>query len=109
MVLASCANDEPHIARVTFHTVCDNCFVESSGGGGQVHGEGQWEAMREVGDEVFITARPTNISDTATAIWMKVDGFQQDFVFTNCMDSAGLRSVEIRLAVPELDKYGVPH
>lgn len=114
LLLASCAKEEPRMARVEFHSVCRACVVESTGGGGSMEGSRTWEAMVEVGSEAFIRSTPTMGADTSAMVWITVDGFQQAMRYSTQplrtpYRTDGYRAVEVRLVVPDLDKWGVAH
>lgn len=112
-LLCSCTKDEPHLAKVTFHAQCGGCSISYDVNGSTVETVPMVtstffrEAMVEEGQEVSLSGTPTNLSTTATMIWLKVDGWQQDFEMILPNDSADLGStVRIQVPVRNLDRFG---
>ena len=112
MLLSACAKEEPAPVVVSFNSICGSCMVtwgitgvssqqDSIGGANNVYTR---EVTASVGDEVFITATPFISTTTATFVWLKVSGFQQDLAYAK-FDT----TVTLRMLVPELDRYGVKH
>ena len=110
LLLSSCEKEEPGPVTVSFNSLCGSCLVkwgvngvtsaqDSIGGSNNVYTR---EITASVGDEVFITATPYITSPTATFVWIKVSGFQQDLQYAK-FDT----TVSMHLTVPELDRFGL--
>lgn len=108
--LSACEKEEPGPVTVSVNSLCGSCVVtwgvngvtsarDSIGGSNNVYTR---EITASVGDEVFITADPYLTSTTASFVWIKVNGFQQDLQYAK-FDT----TVSLNLTVPELDRYGV--
>ena len=110
-----CKKEEPLPVTVEFNAFCFRCAVAYGINGSEL---GRvtigtpfrtWTAPAEVGDEYWIRATPVQLSNVATAVWAKVDGFQQAYIMVQPNDSSRLGvPIEVRRTVPELDAYGVP-
>lgn len=108
IAFAGCAKDEvKRTAIVTFGAQCNGCELTRTGfAPDTLVGVSIVDASMDIGSEAVIRAVPLGITDTATSVWVKVDGFQQDFALNLPADSASMIPVEIRLTVPRLDRYG---
>jgi hypothetical protein len=102
-------------AGITFRTVCTACEVtygitgESSTTESFTLPVQDRVASTVVGREVFMRARATQVSNTGMGIIILVNGFQQDFAFLRPNSPALLDStIELRLVVPALNRFGEP-
>ena len=114
-VAFGCKKEDPLPVTVQFNAYCSRCAVVYGINGTELGRDTigtpfrTWTAPAEVGDEYWIRATPVQLSNVATAVWAKVDGFQQAYRTIQPNDSSRLGvPIEIRSAVPELDAYGVP-
>lgn len=105
IALVGCKQEADPVAQVTFKTICGGCIMESSAGGGTTDFILEKTQTFSVGEEVYIRATPTHPSDTTTMVSVLVNGFQQAMEYNGIVDTT-LRPVEVRLLVPELNKYG---
>lgn len=115
LVLLAACQDEEQPLDVTFWAQCQGCEI-SYGRNGEILATDsiggpvvQRTVPAFVDDEVFLKARPLVISSGATGIAILIRGRQQDFQFVRPNTPEDLATeLEIRLTVPDLDRFGEP-